>query len=144
MYRLPLRRPAALLAAVVILAGCEVPTRTIQSDFPIVVDDVDVPQTIRTTDPLPVRVMGVIGDSDCYSLLRVDILWAEERDEVLILPMGRLETGARTCQPQQVLLNEEVVLEPPFQQGELGVNVPATEAGETLRYSVQVVAPDAD
>jgi len=130
-----------VFTTILVAAACGSPTSIIQSDFPIVVDDVDVPASILTTDPLPVRVMGVIGDSDCYSLLDIEIIWTEERDEVIIVPWARFEAGTRTCQAQLVVLNEEVILDPPFQAGELGVHVPSATAGETVRYVVEVVAP---
>jgi hypothetical protein len=144
MYRSPIALLTVLLAWVTIVAACDAPTATLQQDFPVIVDDVDVPESIFTTDPLQVRVMGVIGDSDCFSLLRVEVLWTEERDEVVIVPWARFESGTRTCQAQQVLLNEEVVLDPPFQEGELGVHVPADAEGNTVRYTVTVLAPDAE
>jgi hypothetical protein len=142
MRRSPIALLTALLAGVAVLAACDAPTATLQQDFPVIVDDVDVPESILTTDPLPVRVMGVIGDSDCFSLLEIEVLWTEDRDEVVIVPWARFESGTRTCQAQQVLLNEEVVLDPPFQEGELGVHVPADAEGNTVRHTVTVLAPD--
>ncbi|MGH7457865.1 MAG: hypothetical protein ACREKN_02125 [Longimicrobiaceae bacterium] len=112
---------ALLITVLVLLFGCTSTGLDVRRQFVLAADSVTVPDTTASGDPLPVRLTGVVGDSDCYSFLEI----RSERlaDTLRLAAIGLYQVDERGCNSGPVPYDETHQADPPFPPGAFIVEV---------------------
>lgn len=131
-------RPLALLPVLIAVTGCGLITGA-GDEFVPAVDSLHVPESLATSEPLPVFLSLRFGSSSCTRFARIEV----ERGAALVRlrPIGRT-TGDRECTADIWTMDTTLVVPGPHQpsiEGRLDLEV--VQRGGNAHRSIIIVDP---
>lgn len=133
--------PLSLLATLLVAAGCG-PLTEPRDEFVPMLNSLHVPESIATSDPLPVFLRLQFGSSSCTRFVRIEV----ERIAALvrIQPVGR-RTGGRVCTMDVWAMDTTLVVPGPHAPSIEGrMDLVVVQDGVDAFRSITLLDPDAD